>query len=186
MHIFPWPFLCIPYVVFYQYGPGRLDRSPADRGRPEPIPGPWFAIPGPWPSVSKFNRRRAARARLPASDRPDPGDTWHTVPLPRWFELVRLPYDPGHRAGAISLAKKKAPIRAPLRSNIRMFLESNAETSQPGWDYFRLVALVAALATIRFRVRIKTRYPAYCFVGRASIFLYRFFTDHAYIIWICH
>jgi hypothetical protein len=27
MHIFPWPFLCIPYVVFYQYGPGRLDRS---------------------------------------------------------------------------------------------------------------------------------------------------------------
>ena len=27
MHIFPWPFLCIPYVVFYQYGPGKVSRS---------------------------------------------------------------------------------------------------------------------------------------------------------------
>jgi hypothetical protein len=67
-----------------------------------------------------------------------------------------------------------------------MFLESNTETSQPGGDYLRLVALVAALATIRFRVRIKTSYPAYRLVSRASIFLYRFFTDHAYIIWIIH
>ena len=108
------------------------------------------------------------------------------VPLYRWFELIRLLYDPGHRTGAISLVKKKAPIRAPYRSNIRMFLESNAETSQPGWNHLALVTLKAALSTISFRVRIKTSYPAYCFVGRAGIFLYRFFAYHAYIIGIRH
>jgi hypothetical protein len=55
-----------------------------------------------------------------------------------------------------------------------MFLESNTENSQPGGDYLRLVALVAALATIRFRVRIKTSYPAYCLVRGTGIFFYRF------------
>ena len=67
-----------------------------------------------------------------------------------------------------------------------MYLDNDTKTGQPGWDYFGLVALVAALATISFRIWIKTRYPAYCFVGRASIFLYRFFAYHAYIIGIIH
>ena len=92
---------------------GEGEPIPSDRGRSEPIPGPRGAIPGPWPSVSKFHRRAAARARLPASDRPDPGQTWRTVPLPRWFGLVGSLWDPGPRAGAISLVKKKAPFKAP-------------------------------------------------------------------------
>ena len=67
-----------------------------------------------------------------------------------------------------------------------MFLEGNAETSEPGWNHLALVTLKAAPAAIRNRVRIVTSYPADRFVGRAGILFYRFFTDHAYVIGIIH
>jgi len=56
-----------------------------------------------------------------------------------------------------------------------MFLEGNAETSEPGWNHLALVTLKAAPAAIRNRVRIVTSGPSDCLMCRAGIFLYRFF-----------
>ena len=67
-----------------------------------------------------------------------------------------------------------------------MFLEGNAEASEPSGDHFALIALKAASTSIGHRVRIVTSEPAYCFVRRAGVLFYRFFTDHAYVIGIIH
>ena len=67
-----------------------------------------------------------------------------------------------------------------------MFLESNTETSEPGWNHLALITLTTAPASIRNRVRIVTSEPAYRLVSRAGVFFYRFFTDHAHIIGIIH